>query len=384
VNVKRIYAVAHKETQEIVRDRLFFALAFIVPAVLMALFGFGLSLDVEKLPLAIIDRDGTPLSREYAHRFIDSRFFDFKGYSFSEGELERPLTDNVIRAAIIIPENFQRDLLQGRPAHVQTLIDGTFPFRALTAKGYVIAINAQTSVEFLASYLAHARGLSLGDAAQALQPISLEVRYLFNQSLKSIWSLAPKLIMAILMISPPFLTALGVVREKETGSIYNIYASTLSRGEYLIGKSAPYVAISTLNALVLWVMATGLFGAPFKGPFLFFLLSSVLYVTCTTGIGVVVSVIVRTQVAAMIGTAIFTVVPAVLYSGVLIPISSLSQSAKVVAYLLPGMYYTNIVMGTFLKGVGFAELWRDVLVLAIYAMVLFSVGYAFFRKRPTS
>ncbi len=384
MNLRRTVAVAHKEVREIIRDRLFFSLAFIVPAVLMVLFGYGLSLDVEKLPLAIIDRDGTSMSREYAHRFIDSRYFDFKGYSFSERDLEQPITDNLIRAAIVIPEHFQKDLLQGRPAHIQTFIDGTFPFRALTAKGYAIAINAQITADSLASYLAQTSGMSVAEAAAVFQPVKLEVRYLFNQSLKSIWSLAPKLIMVILMISPPFLTALGVVREKETGSIYNIYASTLSRGEYLVGKSVPYIVISTLNVLFLWWMATGLFGAPFKGSFVFFLLSSVLYVTCTTGIGVVVSVLVRTQVAAMIGTAIFTMVPAVLYSGVLIPISSLSRSAKLVAYLLPGMYYTNIVMGTFLKGVGFSALWRDVLVLLIYAMLLFSIGYAFFRKRPNS
>ncbi len=159
--------------------------------------------------------------------------------------------------------------------------------------------------------------------------------------MKSIWSIAPKLLMVIMMISPPFLTALGIVREKESGSIFNIYSSTASRGEFLVGKLLPYVLISTLNILVLWMLAIVLFGTPFKGNPLFFLLTSMLYVSCTTGIGLLVSVAVRTQVAAMIGTTIVTVVPAVLYSGVLIPVSSLSSFASVIAHLLPGMYYAD-------------------------------------------
>jgi len=384
MNLKRVAAVVSKEWREIIRDRLFFSLAFIVPALLTLLFGYGLSLEVENIPLAIIDRDGSALSREYAHRFIDSRYFDFKGYSFNERELIVPLTDNKIRAAIIIPEHFQKDLLAGRPAHVQTLIDGTFPFRALTTKGYVIAINSAASLEQLAHYLSKVRGIPFAQAEKRLQPVKLQVRYLYNQGLKSIWSIAPKLIMAIMMISPPFLTALGVVREKESGAIYNIYGSTVSRGEFLLGKIAPYVGISTLNVAILWMLAVGLFGAPFKGNFLFFFFASVLYVSCTTGIGLLVSVMVKTQVAAMIGTAILTIVPAVLYSGILIPIPSLSQVAKLVAHLLPAMYYTNIVMGSFLKGVGFAALWKDALVLAGYAGVLFTVGFFLFHKRPRS
>jgi ABC-2 type transport system permease protein/ribosome-dependent ATPase len=190
--------------------------------------------------------------------------------------------------------------------------------------------------------------------------------------------------MVILMISPPFLTALGVVREKEGGAIYNIYASTVTRGEFLLGKILPYIVISALNAIVLWLLATRLFGVPFKGHFVFFALASMLYVSCTTGIGLLVSIFVRTQVAAMIATAILTIVPAVLYSGILVPIPSLSRGAQVLAHLLPAMYYSEIVLGSFLKGVGFEVLRGDVLVLAIYATTLFTAGYLLFHKRPSS
>ena len=158
MKLQRAAAVARKEWREIVRDKLFFSLAFVVPIVLMLMFGYGLSLDVENIPMAIVDRDGSSLSRDYAHRFIDSRYFHFLGYSQNERELTPLLTDNRIRAAIIIPEHFEKDLLAGRPAQVQTLIDGTFPFRAQTTKGYIIAINSAVSAELLAEYLSRLRG----------------------------------------------------------------------------------------------------------------------------------------------------------------------------------------------------------------------------------
>lgn len=382
MNLRRIRVVAYKEWREIVRDRLFFALAFVVPSLLMLLFGYGLSLDVENIPLAIIDYDQSAMSRDYAHRFTDSRYFAFQGYAQRKQEVEKLVIDNTLRAVLIIPPRFGQDLRAGRATSVQTWIDGTFPFRALTAKGYVTAINAAINLDALSAHFSALTGISSNTIRAALQPVRLETRYLYNQEVKSIWSIAPKLIMVILMLSPPFLTALGVVREKESGAIYNVYASTLSRGEYLIGKLLPYVAISIVNACALTAFALLLFGAPFKGDPLFFLVSTILYVVCTTGIGLLVSVMVNTQVAAMVGTAIVTVVPAVLYSGMIIPIPSLSALAAVIAHLLPGMYYAEIAMGSFLKGVGFASLWLDMLILALYAAALFTAGFLAFHKRP--
>lgn len=382
MNLRRIRVVAYKEWREIVRDRLFFALAFVVPSLLMLLFGYGLSLDVENIPLAIVDYDQSAQSRDYAHKFTDSRYFSFQGYAQREQELEKLVIDNSLRAVIIIPPHFGNDLHAGRSSTVQTWIDGTFPFRALTAKGYVTAINAAVNLDALSAHFSALTGASRDSVRAALQPLRIETRYLYNQEVKSIWSIAPKLIMVILMLSPPFLTALGVVREKESGAIYNVYSSTLSRGEYLIGKLLPYVAISVVNACALTAFALLLFGAPFKGDPLFFLLSTILYVVCTTGIGLLVSVMVNTQVAAMVGTAIVTVVPAVLYSGMIIPIPSLSAVASVIAHLLPGMYYAEIAMGSFLKGVGFASLWQDMLILALYATALFTAGFLAFHKRP--
>lgn len=382
MNLRRMIAVAAKEWREIVRDRLFFALAFVVPAVLMLIFGYGLSLDVENVPLAISDHDRSALSREYAYRFIGSRYFHFKGYAEDERELDPLLQDGRIRAAIIIPPNFQRNLRAGRAAHVQILIDGTIPSRTQTTKGYIAAINSDFSLQLLAQHLSRLRGLPLEEARQRLRPVGLEVRYLYNQSIKSVWSLAPKLVMLVLLFVPPLLTAVGVVREKESGSIYNIYASTVGRGEFLIGKLTPYVAISTINVVVLSLLATQVFGAPFKGDALFFFLASVLFVICTTGIGLLVSLMVRTQLAATVVTVIVTMVPALEYSGFLIPVESMTAEGQIEAHLFPAIYFTDIVVGSFLKGVGMGSLWPSLLVLATYSAVLFAAGLLLFNKRP--
>ncbi|MDY6941514.1 MAG: ABC transporter permease [Pseudomonadota bacterium] len=384
MNPRRLWAVVAKEWAEITRDRLFTSLAFVVPAALMLLFGYGLNMDVENIPLAIVDHDRSPDSRDYAYRFIDSRYFDFKGMLQSESEIDHLLSAGAIRAAIVIPPDFSKRIGSHRPVSVQTLLDGTFPLRANIARGYVAAINGAYNQNRIADLLAQGAGLTREQARDQLGNLALEVRLLYNQSGKSIWSMAPKLVMLVLMMTPPLLTAVSVVREKERGSILNIYASTVSRGEFLVGKLAPYAAISTVNGVLLWVLAVYLFGAPFKGSFLFFLVVTVIYSVCTTGIGLLVSSFVRTQIAAIVMTMVVTLVPAMLYSGLLIPLSSLGPEAKVMAYLAPAMHYARIIDGTFLKGIGPGILWPAVLALLIYASVLFILAYWLFTKRPSA
>jgi ABC-2 type transport system permease protein/ribosome-dependent ATPase len=285
---------------------------------------------------------------------------------------------------IMIPEKAQERLLRGQPVSVQTLVDGTFPLRTDIVKGYVIAINSAFSEERLAEYFSQRSGISVEQAEAQVRPIKLEVRYLFNEEVRSTWSMVPALVMFTLMVSSPLLTALGIVREKETGSIYNIYSSTVTRFEFLAGKLLPYVAISSVNALILWSMATLWFRVPFKGSLPFFFAASVVFVLCSTGIGLLVSLLVRTQIAALVITMVASMLPTILYSGLIVPVSSLSSGSQFQAHLFPGMYYTNIVRGTFLKGIGLEVLWVDVLALAIYALILRTVGYQLFTKRPRS
>lgn len=382
MNLGRVAAVAFKEWREVTRDRMFLLLAFVMPAVWMVVFGYGLVLDVEDIAFAVVDRDQSSLSRDYVYRFVQSRYFNFQGSLANEDEVNSGLQTGKVRAVIVIPEKFQERLLSGMPVSVQTLIDGTFPLRTDITKGYVIAINAAYNEELLVNYLARTRGLSRDEAQRRTRPLRLEVRYLYNEEVRSTWSTVPALVMFSLMVGSPLLTALGVVREKETGSIYNIYSSTVSRLEFLVGKLAPYVAISAVNVVVLWLMAVLLFAVPFKGSWLLFAVTSVLFVLTSTGIGLVVSLLVSTQQAALIITVVVSTVPTILFSGLIVPVSSLSQAAQFQAHLFPGMYYTNIVRGTFLKNVGPSVLWTDVLALGVYAAVLGVTGYWLFTKRP--
>lgn len=384
MNLRRIAAVASKEWRETIRDRMFFLLAFLLPILWMVVFGYGLVLDVENIPFSVVDRDRSALSRDYLYRFFESRYFSFQGYLPSENEADAVLQSGKIRAAIIVPEKFEERLLAGQPVGIQTLIDGTFPLRTDITKSYVIAINSAFSEERLVDYFSRRSGISHAQAEARVRPITLEVRYLYNEEVRSTWSMVPALVMFTLMLSSPLLTALGIVREKETGSIYNIYSSTVTRIEFLAGKLLPYVLISSVNAVVLWIMATLWFGVPFKGNLPFFLAASLVFVLSSTGIGLLVSLLVRTQIAALLVTIIVSIVPTILYSGLIVPVSSLTPGSQIQAHLFPGMYYTTIVRGAFLKGVGPEVLWADVLALAVYAAVLQIVGYRLFTKRPRS
>jgi len=382
VNLRLITAVALKEWKETTRDRLFLLLAFLMPTLWLVVFGYGLNLDVEHIPFAALDRDHSALSREYLYKFMQSRYFSFRGYADNERALDRLLTETKIRAAVVVPERFEEQLAGGEPVTVQTLLDGTFPLHTDIAKGYVIAINQAFTEERLIEYLRRSRGLTQEQASRLVRPVTVEVRYLYNEEVRNTWSMVPALVMFTLMLASPLLTALGVVREKETGSIYNIYSSTVSRAEFLTGKLLPYIVISMVNVCVLWLLAVGLFHVPFKGSFLFFFLASAVFLLCTTGIGLLISLLVQTQMAALIITMVVAMIPTILFSGLLVPVSSLTRGARVQAHIYPAMYYTNIVRGSFLKGVGADVLWIDLLALVAFAAAMGALTYRLFTKRP--
>ncbi len=227
-------------------------------------------------------------------------------------------------------------------------------------------------------------GIAQSRAVALIQPVKIEVRYLYNQEARSIWSTAPSLMMFTLMLVVPLLTSLSVVREKESGAIYNVYASTISRGELIAGKLLPSVAIAALNACVLWLIATHYFGAPFKGSLALLALGTLLFIVCAAGFGLVISFLVRTQQAAIIVTTILATLLAMQYSGIMTPISSMTGATRAIAYAFPPMYYENIIKGTFMKGVGTAVLWPDLLFLLGFAAAVLVAAYALFHKRVRS
>jgi len=381
MNPKRLLAVAYKEWREILRDRIFFLLAFGLPIVLMLVFGYGITPDVENVPLAFVDYDHSALSRDYVQRYIESRYFAVKGYLHSLREVDGLLTGGKIRVAIVIPDHFQEDLMAGRAVSIQTLVDGTNTGPARTIQGYVDGINSAANGELQVADIARRLGIPLERAQAILQPIRLEVRYLYNQEVRTLWDIAPSLIMFILLLTAPLLTALSVVREKETGAIYNIYASTISGAEFLAGKLLPNILISFINAVILWLMVTFYFGAPFKGNLLFFFFATLFYVICTSSIGLLISLLVRTQIAALMITVVFGFIVGIQFSGMLTPIASLTASNYVIAHFFPAMYYNTVIQSTFLKGLGLAALWSEVVIFIAYSAGLLGMCYFLFHKR---
>ncbi|MBE0622182.1 MAG: ABC transporter permease [Burkholderiales bacterium] len=381
MNLARVFTVAQREWREILRDRIYFLLAFLLPVMLMLVFGYGMSQDIENIAFAVVDEDHTPMSRDYAHHFIESRYFSFKGYLPDAGAADRLLARRKLRMVIVIGPRFAEQLRGGRTARIQTLIDGTFTTSTRTIQAYVEAINLAANAEIRAGQLARRLGLPPQRVAALMQPVVLDVRYLYNQEVRSIWAVAPGLIMLILMLVPPLLMALSVVREKETGAIYNVCSSTITRAEYLTGKLLPSVAISCINAVILWLLATLYFGAPFKGSLVFFAVATLLYILCTTALGLLISLLVRTQQAAMIISLVMSIIVSIQFSGLITPVSALAGANYAFAHAFPAMYYNAMVKGAFLKAVGFEVLWPQLLVFVLYASAVFFMCYLLFRKR---
>lgn len=360
-SIGRIAALARREVRETVRDPMFCGLAFLAPPLMMLVVGFGLDLDVEGIRVAAVDHDRTPASRELVERFANSRSFDVVERLDSEREVDDLMMRGRIRAAVVVPPGFANDLAAGRATAVQTLIDGSFPYRAEVASGYAGAVVASFARD--AAAVADPRPARLRESAA---PIELELRYLHNEPLESLWSIGPSTLMLVLMILPPILTAVGVVREKERGSIDALRASPLRRSEFVLGKWLPYFGIGVVDFLVLWAIALTIFGAPFRGDPWFFLAASVVYVACTSGLGLVVSLVVRSQIAAILVTLIVAMVPTMLYSGMITPLSSLSEAGRMQANLLPATYYNRIVSGAFLKGAEPSSQRLDLIGLGLY------------------
>jgi len=373
---RRILTIAHKELKEIKRSRIFLLLAYFVPFLLFVIFGFGLRLDVENIPTAVVDFDDTRLSRELTNAFVKTKFFTLIKRPKNHKELICLIKRGKIRLGIVIPPNFAARIYQERPSQVQLLIDGTYPYRATVIKGYVRAI-----LEAFNTKLAYKWMAKRGWSKLNFTPIMLQVRFLYNEALRSFYSLIPGLFVVILMMNPAIMAALAIVKEKDYGTIYNIYSSPITKGEFLIGKLLPYYGISVSNIFMLFVVSLFIFHVPFKGNFWLFLIGSLIYIFTTSNIGLLISTLTRSMVAAQIITIIVTVIPAFLYSGLLMPISNLGREGEIQAHLFPAMYYMKIVHGTFCKQIGLKALWDSYLVLFFYGTALFCITFLAFKKR---
>lgn len=368
---QRLFACAIREALELLRDPIRLGFALFGTAFLMLVFGFGISTDVNNLSFAVLDRDQSHDSRAYLEELRGSPYFTEKpplaGYAYLEERLE----DGKIRAAIEIPPGFGRDIARGRPTLVSAWVDGAMPFRAQTIRGYLEGMHQL--------YLSDPAVKTTGRTQP--QPASLEIRFKYNQDFDSIYAMVPSTISLLLALFPAILMALAVVREKELGSITNLYVTPVTRIEFLIGKQLPYIAVAIVNFGVMFLMALFLFRVPLKGSFPTLLLGVVIYVTATTAYGMLISAFTRTQIAALFGTAILTVLPATSFAGMLVPVSALSGMAQIMGRLFPMTYFLPIAVGTFTKGLGFHDLVTELAGLALFIPALMLLSLLLLRKR---
>jgi ribosome-dependent ATPase len=368
----RLRALASRESKELLRDKVRMAFALLGAMFMMVIFGYGISLDVEKLAFAVYDQDQTPQSRAYLEAFRSSRYFDEQPPIRDAAQLHRRLQRSEIKLALEIPPGFGRDLFAGRQPAVAAWFDGGMPFRAETSRNYVEAVHQANLVQ-----LAEQSSPALNRQAAA----KLETRFRYNQDVVSVNAIGPGVMALILAFIPAMLTALGIVREKELGSITNFYATPLTRLEFLLGKQAPYLAISLINLAVLTAMNRWLFGVPFKGSALTLAFGGLLYVLATTSMGLLISAFTRTQIAAILGTMIITSLPTIQFSGLIVPRSSLDGAAAVMGMLFPAGYFLDIAVGTFTKALDIRQLWPQCLALFGFFLGFTGLSLAMLKKQ---
>lgn len=359
----RIFAFARKETLEIIRDPITVWIALFMPLVILFLFGYALSFDVKDAPLVIVDHDKSAASRALSDQFLNTTYFRLVDAPDDERIAEHSLMQGKARAVLSIPPGFGRRLQRGEAAPVEFLVDGTYASTAAIVSAYGRAII----------YAIPSGTLQL--------PVQPEVRVWYNPQLRSRDFIVPGLFAVILMAFPPLLTALAVSREKELGTIAQIYASPLTKLEFIVGKLLPYAGIASMQLVI--VLAAGFlwFKIPMHGSLALLVALGLLYVLCTVSIGLLISTLVRTQVAAMLVTLIVTLMPSFLFSGFIYPIFTMPPFFQGYSARIPTMYFVNISRGIVMRGAGLTELWLNVAILTVYTVVVLMLATWLLKKR---
>lgn len=355
-NFRRLLGYAYREALEVVRDPVRMTFALLGMVILMFILGYGITLDVENTRFAVLDEDGTPESRDYVRNISASRYFVEQPQVHSLEEMDKRMDSGELTVALIIPPGFGNDLKRGRQTEIAAWIDGVMPFRAETVRGYIRGMHAE--------YLGGLYKTTYG-TVPVFYPLDVELRYRYNPDFKSIFAIVPAVMPLLLIFVPAILMALSVVREKELGSITNFYATPVTRIEFLLGKQLPYIVISMISFYGLVALAVYFFGVPLKGSLLTLSAAALLYVTVTTGIGLLVSAFAHTQLAAIAATSILTLVPTINYSGLKDPVSSLQGAGMIIGRIFPVTYFINISRGVFSKALKFSDMYLDFLVLII-------------------
>ncbi len=349
-------------------------MALLGTGILMFVIGFGISLDVDDLTFAVLDRDRTVLSRDYGFNLAGSRYFVERPPIGSYAELDQRMRAGELALAIEIPSGFARDIDRGRPVQIGAWVDGAMPRRGETVLGYVHGMH-QGWLQDLAQ---RRSGRQAGPG-----PAEIETRFRYNPDVTSLPAMVPAVIPMLLLMIPAMLTALSVVREKELGSILNLYTTPVTRSEFLLGKQLPYIALAMLNFALMAVLAVTVFQVPITGSILTLTAAALLFVMFSTGFGLLASTFTHSQIAAMFLTMIGTMIPAVQFAGMLNPVSSLEGLGAVIGQVYPASHFLTISRGVFSKALDFTDLQASLWPLALAVPVILTLSILLLRKQES-
>ncbi|WNU97991.1 ABC transporter ATP-binding protein/permease [Neisseria sp. DTU_2020_1000833_1_SI_GRL_NUU_006] len=367
-----IWTFARREAKELLRDKIRLFFAVFGPLIIMASVSWGISFDVRNLKLAVYDRDQTAASRELVEYFDGSRYFLQQPPIQSEAEIDTVLKSSGAILVIDIPSGFGRDLARELKPEVGFYVDGSMPFNATNIRGYIGSLITAYTKDRIAE-----SGLPVSLKA----PAGIEPRFMYNQDFDSINAIAPGVMMLVLMMIPAMMSAVGVVREREIGSIANFYASPAAVAQYLIGKQLPYIAVGMVNFAAMMLMIIYLFGVPLKGSFTGLAVGTLLMVSASTALGLLISCFVRSQLAAIFATAIITMIPAQTYSGFLYPLSTMEGGALVIGKTFPSSWYYTVSVGSFTKGLHTADLLHEYAAIAAFAATSLILACVLLKKQ---
>lgn len=371
-SLRRLLSYSRREALELRRDPVRSTLALLGTVILMFIMGYGISMDVEDLRFAVLDRDQTLSSQGWSQNIAGSRYFIEQAPLHSYDELDRRMRDGELAVAIEIPPNFGRDIARGTPVQIGVWVDGAMPNRAETVRGYVQAMHLAWLQEMAARQSSPQHDTSL---------ISIETRYRYNPDVKSLPAIVPAVIPLLLMMIPAMLSALSVVREKELGSIINLYVTPTTRSEFLLGKQLPYIVLGMFNFFLLCALSVFVFGVAHKGSFLTLTLAALLYVTIATGLGLLISTFMKSQIAAIFGTAIITLIPATQFSGMIDPVASLEGPGRWIGQIYPTSHFLTIARGTFSKALNISDLWGSFIPLLIAVPLVLGLSVLLLKKQ---
>lgn len=371
----RVRAVARKEFLHVVRDPRSLGMAIAMPILLLVLYGYALTMDVDEVPLMVWDQSETPASREFLSGFLGSRYFLLRGYAQSYPELERAIDAGRAKVTLVIPADFARRLESGRPAAAQVLVDGSDPNVATIAMGYaeVVARNFSETVTLRQILRLHGQPMD--------PPLELRPRVWFNADLESRNYIVPGLIAVMMMMIAALLTSLTVAREWERGTMEQLISTPIQGPELILGKLLPYLAIGILDTALAVLMGQVLFHVPLRGSVALLFGMAAIFLAGTLSLGLLISIGTRSQLLASQLAAVATLLPSVLLSGFVFEIRSMPQAVQAFTYFVPARYFIALLRGIYLKGIGLEILAVQALLLALFGAAMVALANWKFKKK---